>query len=285
MDMVNENKITNLMNSVTNSLVYSQDGTNITYYSMGKGPSIIVIHGMFSTSEDLRMLAQELSDSFTVHVVERRGRGRSGPQGNEYSISKECEDLQAVQEATGATLLFAHSYGGLVALESVRMNTSFTKMALYDPGVSINNSIPRDWLPEYEKALNRNDIVGALVSIARGNNKALKRLPKWLVTFLFNMGVRGKQKNKMEILLPTILKEHRAGECLDSTCSNYQFINTDVLLIAGEKSPEWVHQVIPVLDKTLSHSKKLILPNLNHLAPNNKHAPVVAQHVKQYFLS
>jgi pimeloyl-ACP methyl ester carboxylesterase len=283
--MVNANKNKKFMDSVTNSLVYSQDGTNIAYYSMGQGPSIIVIHGMFSTSDDLRMLAQELSDSFTVHVVERRGRGRSGPQGNEYSISKECEDLQAVQEATGATLLFAHSYGGLVALESARTNTSFTKMALYDPGVSINNSIPRDWLSEYEKALSKNDIVGALVSIARGNNKALKRIPKWLVTFLFNMVIRGKQKNKMKILLPTILKEHRAGECLDSTYSNYQFIATEVLLIAGEKSPEWVHQVIPDLDKTISQSKKLILTRLNHLAPNNKHAPVVAQHVKQYFLS
>jgi hypothetical protein len=124
-----------------------------------------------------------------------------------------------------------------------------------------------------------------LVSIARGNNKALKRLPKGLVTFLFNIVIHGKQKKKMEILLPTILKEHRAGECLDSTCSNYQFFHTDVLLIAGEKSPEWVHQVIPILAKTISKTKKLILPNLNHLAPNNKHAPVVAQHVKQYFLS
>jgi hypothetical protein len=58
-----------------------------------------------------------------------------------------------------------------------------------------------------------------------------------------------------------------------------------VLLIAGEKSPEWVHQVIPDLDKTISQTKKLILTHLNHLAPNNKYAPVVAQHVKQYFLS
>jgi pimeloyl-ACP methyl ester carboxylesterase len=283
--MSNTKKNTNPMDSFTHSIVISQDGTDIAYYSIGQGPSIIVIHGMVSTSDDLRMFAQELSDSFTVHVIERRGRGRSGPQGNEYSINKECEDLQAVQEATGATLLFGHSYGGLVALEAARTNTSLTKMALYDPGVSINNSVPTDWLPEYEKALKKNDIVGALVSIARGNNSSLKRMPKWLVTFLFNMVIRGKQKNKMEILLPTVLKEHKAGQYLDSTSSNYQFIDTDVLLIAGEKSPEWVHQVIPVLDKTISQTKKLILPHLNHLAPNNKHAPVVAQHVKQYFLS
>jgi hypothetical protein len=41
-------------------------------------------------------------------------------------------------------------------------------MALYDPGVSINNSIPKDWLPEFEIALKKNDIV------LRGNNSSIK---------------------------------------------------------------------------------------------------------------
>jgi pimeloyl-ACP methyl ester carboxylesterase len=280
--MIKAKKNTNPMNSFTHSTVNSKDGTRIAYYSNGQGPSIIVIHGMFSTSEDLRMFAQELSDSFTVHIIERRGRGRSGPQGNEYSIHKECEDLQAVQEATGATLLFGHSYGGLIALEAARTIKSLTKIALYDPGVSINNSIPKDWLPEYEQALKKNDVIGALVSISRGNTAFLKRMPKWLVIFLFSLVIRGKQKNRMEVLLPTILKEHRAGDCLNSTYSNYQFIDSNVLLIAGEKSPKWVHQVIPVLDETISQTKTLILPSLNHLSPNNKHAAEVARHVKHF---
>ncbi|WP_422614971.1 alpha/beta fold hydrolase [Cohnella caldifontis] len=52
------------------------------------------------------------------------------------------EDLTAVQEATGAAYLFGHSYGGLVALETARTNGRFTKLALYEPGVSVNQSIP-----------------------------------------------------------------------------------------------------------------------------------------------
>ena len=72
---------------------------------------------------------------------------------------------------------------------------------------------------------------------------------------------------------------------LESTFGNYQAINADVLLISGGKSPEFVHQMIRVLDETISHTQTLILPNLEHLAPENKYAPLeVAQHVKQYLL-
>jgi pimeloyl-ACP methyl ester carboxylesterase len=72
-----------------------------------------------------------------------------------------------VQEATGAAFLFGHSFGGLVALETARMNNLFTKIALYEPGVSIKRSIPTTWLPKYEKALNKNDTYGAFAIFVR----------------------------------------------------------------------------------------------------------------------
>src|ERR1700731_32508 len=104
--------------SITHSSVISKDGTVISYKSTGEGPGVIVLHGALSSSDDFSHFAQELADSFTVHVIDRRGRGMSGPQGNEYSIRKECEDITVVQEATGAAFLFGHSFGGLVALET-----------------------------------------------------------------------------------------------------------------------------------------------------------------------
>jgi pimeloyl-ACP methyl ester carboxylesterase len=69
---------------------------------------------------DYAAFARALAERFTVHTIERRGRGESGPQGDDYSIVKECEDVLAVRAATGASLLVGHSYGGLVALEVTR---------------------------------------------------------------------------------------------------------------------------------------------------------------------
>ena len=102
---------------------------------------------------DYAAFARALAERFTVHTIERRGRGESGPQGDDYSIVKECEDVLAVRAATGASLLVGHSYGGLVALEVTRNNEAFTKIAVYKPGVSIDGSMPTDWMPGSEGKL------------------------------------------------------------------------------------------------------------------------------------
>jgi pimeloyl-ACP methyl ester carboxylesterase len=59
--------------------VPSADGAAIAYRSLGFGEGIVVVGGALSSGEDYLPLARELSESFAVHVVDRRGRGASGP--------------------------------------------------------------------------------------------------------------------------------------------------------------------------------------------------------------
>src|SRR5690348_15392612 len=92
--------------------VRSQDGATISYLTMGKGPAVLVIPGALSVAATYTAFARALADQFTVHIGERRGRGQSSPQGADYSIHKECEDVLALQHETGASLIVGHSYGG-----------------------------------------------------------------------------------------------------------------------------------------------------------------------------
>ena len=49
-----------------------------------------------------RALAEQLlSEHFTVHAYDRRGRGESGPGESPYAVQREVEDLVAVIEAAG----------------------------------------------------------------------------------------------------------------------------------------------------------------------------------------
>lgn len=73
--------------------VRSNDGTAISYETVGVGEGLLVLGGAWRTSRDYLPFARALSDSLTVHVIDRRGRGRSGPQGAQYSIAREIEDL------------------------------------------------------------------------------------------------------------------------------------------------------------------------------------------------
>ena len=141
----------------------------------------------------------------------------SGPQGINYSINKECEDVKSVQEATGATYVFGHSYGGLVALETARTNI-FKKMAVYEPGVFIKSTpTDWDWLPEYENDMNKKDFRGAFASFVRGaGHTPLKRLPKWYAKFILRLVIRGNHWNQIEKLLPENLIEHREVKRLES---------------------------------------------------------------------
>src|SRR5947209_8299008 len=126
----------------TTHAVLSHDGAKISYLSMGSGPSVLVIPGALSIAAGYVASASALAERFTVHIIERRGRGLSSPQGEDYSILKECEDVLALQQETGVSFLVGHSFGGLVALEVARNNPTFTKIAVYEPGVSIRGSIP-----------------------------------------------------------------------------------------------------------------------------------------------
>jgi pimeloyl-ACP methyl ester carboxylesterase len=274
--------------SITHSTVISKDGTVIGYNSTGQGSGVIILHGALSSSDDFTHFAQELTDSFTVHVIDRRGRGMSGPQGIEYSIRKDCEDLTAVQEATGATYIFGHSFGGLIVLETARMNTLFTKIALYEPGVSIERSMPTAWLPEYEKALNKKDTYGAFAIFVRalGPVKSMKLVPIWYLKLILRIMLPKDHWKHMESMLPESLNEHKEIGRLDSSFSHYSSIDAATLLISGGKSPESERNTMKVLGQTIPNTKTLVLPNLSHFAPDNRNSPAeVAQQVKHYFLS
>jgi pimeloyl-ACP methyl ester carboxylesterase len=71
-----------------------------------------------------------LAQCFQVHVIDRRGRWRSGPQDPSYGIERELEDLFAVQAQTAATIVFGHSYGGLIALEAARRSRVFSDVVV-----------------------------------------------------------------------------------------------------------------------------------------------------------
>ena len=102
---------TDLERSYAKGFVVSKDGTTIGYRQFGKGTGVILVHGGMKTSQDFMKLAVALSDSFTVYAVDRRGRGLSGTHGDEFSVDKEVDDMQALIAETGARSIFGLSAG------------------------------------------------------------------------------------------------------------------------------------------------------------------------------
>jgi pimeloyl-ACP methyl ester carboxylesterase len=264
------------------------DGTKVAYLSIGSGPAVIIIPGVLSMAADYSAFGRALAEHFTVYIMERRGRGESGPQGDDYSIEKECEDVRALRAETGASFLVGHSYGGLVALEVARNDPAFTKIAVHEPGVSIDGSMPVDWMPGYEKKLAANRRVDALVEFRLADAPPrIRRTPAWLMKLLLLILVRcSRQYRQMLSLLHENLREWREIARLDGTYVNYREIFAGVLLMYGGRSDSVaVDLVAERLPAVLSHVEAREFPTLDHFGIERTAPGVVAKTVSNYFLA
>jgi pimeloyl-ACP methyl ester carboxylesterase len=218
-------------------------------------------------------------------VMDRRGRGQSGPQGAGYSIARELEDLLAVQAQTGATIVFGHSYGGLIALEAARHSPVFSDVVVYEPGVSIAGSIPLGWMNRYRERLAAGDPRGAFAAMVRGAGgapPALERMPLWYVKLILRLFIKQHQWRQIEPLLEAGLGEHEQVAALDdTTVERYQTITARVLLLGGGKSRAFATtRLFDQVTATIPNSTSELIDGLDHLAPDEKAPDVVAERVR-----
>lgn len=259
--------------------VSSADGTKIVYFSQGQGPALVLVPGNGRMAYHYAALAQALADRFAVHTVERRGRGRSGPQGEAYAIERETEDIAAVLQATGAQRLFGHSYGGLAALHLALTGYPLHRLAVYEPGVSIQGSFPRDWVPAFEASYAQGRLIHALGLFLRGTRlNPICSLPLPLVKILARLLLSGANGPENAALMATYSAEIREVIRLDSDGERYRAIAVPTLLLGGSHSPDWLRVVLPVLQRLIPASRQIVLPGLDHNAPDlNAPAAVAAQ--------
>ncbi len=114
----------------------SRDGTWIAWFTSGDGPPLLLIHGSAGDHSRWDTLRPHLEPHFTVHAMDRRGRGASG-DGPEYAIEREHEDVAAVIDAIAEEHgqpvdVYAHSHGGYAAFGAPPLATRLRRLVLYE---------------------------------------------------------------------------------------------------------------------------------------------------------
>ncbi len=114
----------------------ARDGTPIAMFSSGAGPALILVHGATADHTAFRVVGPMLATSFTVHAIDRRGRGASGDAAP-YSIEREFEDVATVadtlaSESGGSVDVVGHSYGGRCALGAALRTDSVGRVVSYE---------------------------------------------------------------------------------------------------------------------------------------------------------
>ncbi|MEV6859754.1 alpha/beta hydrolase [Streptosporangium subroseum] len=269
--------------------VRSADGTTIGYRQRGRGPGLILMHGGMLASQHFTKLTDALCTDFRVYVPDRRGRGLSGPHGDDFGVQREVEDLQALVTATGASRVFGLSSGALITLRTALVTPALDRIALYEPPLSIDGSVPTDWLRRFDHEIAAGKRGSALVTALKGlgTEPVLGRIPRFVLAPLTTIGLR-VQRDLPEDDVPVaelIATEHfdmRVIRDMADTVEEYATVQAHVLLLGGTKSPAYFDVALKKLATVLPHAQSVTLPGLGHSGPDDD-APVVAQALRGFF--
>ena len=264
--------------------VVSADGTVVGYRQMGGGPAVVLVHGSMLAAQHLTELAAALADEFTVIVPDRRGRGLSGPHGPDFGIEREVEDLQALMKEAGAARVFGLSSGALVALRTAAVTPAIEKLALYEPPLSVNGSVPVAWAARYRREIVAGRTAAALATVLKGLQvePAFNVVPRFALVPLLTLGLRAEQ-NKNDVpmadLIPTMSADLGLVEQVADTTKDYAAVDAEVLLLEGSKSPAYFGLALDELSAVLPRSSRRVLPKLDHSAPTDGGKPEVVADV------
>jgi pimeloyl-ACP methyl ester carboxylesterase len=252
----------------TTEQVMSADGTTIRCEVAGAGPGVVIVCGGLLAGHHYQKLATSLAEAFTVYAMDRRGRGGSGPQGDGYRMDKECEDLVAVLKHTGATYVFGHSYGGLVALRTA-MGYPMEKLAVFEPAVSVDGSWPGGFLPAFQRSLSRGRDARALAIVVKalGLNGSASRLPGPVLTALTAAMFASPPGREARQILHTVAPEQSETIRLDSPAEAYAEISAPVLLLQGADSPEYLRRAAAALAGAMPRAQLRTMTGVLHDGP------------------
>lgn len=270
------------VSSYTKDFVLSKDGTRIGYRQMGSGPGLVILHGGVNASQHMMKLGTALSDAFTVYIPDRRGRGMSGPVGNNYSIEREDEDLDALLKRTGAHLVFGAADGALFALHAALSLPAIHKVVTYEPVIFFDQpglDQFRIAIKHFDQNISKGDVPLATVTLTKDEVEAARFLPDALlvpfVKLIFWLDNKKASDDYVPYskLISPLREELLVVAQTEGTLESYKGVTADVLLLMGSKSYRFIMETSKALEKVLPHARLVELQGLNHDAAQDYGKP------------
>lgn len=236
--------------------VISTDGTEIAFWRMGKGPPLVLVHGALADHETGWCdVVDELSRSFTVLAMDRRGRGASGePQ--PHSIEKAYDDIVAVIDAAGEQVnVLGHSYGANLVLGAALRSERVRRLVLYEPQPkSKRDPEHADALDAFIRAGDLEGFFDTFFGVPPERNGRLRASPKWDEWVKFARATAADRRAFANYVVEPAM---------------FQGLSVPTLFLLGEKSPTPVTAVSQRLAAAIPDSRTVVLPGQGHFAINS----------------
>ena len=258
--------------------VVSKDGTIISYRQLGDGPGIVVLHGAMESAQSHMQLAEALAANFTVYLPERRGRGLSGPYGDDYGIERNVEDMDAILTKTGAHRVFGVSSGAIICLQAALTLPAIYQAAIFEPPLLIDGSMSTAFLTRYDREIAEGKVASALVTgmiASQMGPPVFNVIPRWLLEKLTKMMMASEDKKAsgddvtMRMLAPTLHYDFQLVAETEGKLQSFGAVGAEVLLLGGSKSPAYMKVAMDALEKVFPRAQRVEFPGLGHGASGN----------------
>ncbi|MBS0557614.1 MAG: alpha/beta fold hydrolase [Proteobacteria bacterium] len=125
------------------------NGTSIHYEREGRGPPLLMIHGLGSSGDDWAFQREDFARHCGLILPDLRGSGRSAKPAGPYSIAQFAQDLWALLDALGieSTNILGFSLGGAIAQEmAIAQPGRVRKLVLCNALANYRTDSWRKWL-------------------------------------------------------------------------------------------------------------------------------------------
>ncbi|SFB44436.1 Pimeloyl-ACP methyl ester carboxylesterase [Amycolatopsis marina] len=253
--------------------VASADGTTIAFEKLGAGEPIILVGAALCDRNATRPLAEQLARHRTVLNYDRRGRGDSGDT-QPYAVEREIEDIAAlITEAGGTASVYGHSSGAGLALHAAAHGLGISELVLHEPPFEADD--------EEVRRRSEKD-AGKIAELL-----AQDRREDALELMLSGTGMPPEMVRQLSTdpavlamahtLLYDFAAMHDAGRDGRSPEQQAGDVRIPTLVLAGEKSPQWMIDVGRRVAAAMPEGRHQVLAGQDHFVPPEVLAPVLTE--------
>ena len=149
------------------------------FKELGEGKPLVILHGLFGTSDNWQTHAKKLSEYYRVILVDQRNHGHS-PWSEDFTYEYLADDLEELIIYLGIDkfTLIGHSMGGKTAMYyAQKYPTRLEKMVVVDIGIK-------------QYPMHHNEIIQGIKSLDLSTIASRSEAEKAMLPFVDSYGVR-----------------------------------------------------------------------------------------------
>jgi pimeloyl-ACP methyl ester carboxylesterase len=232
---------------------------DLFFRKFGEGQPLVVLHGVFGSSDNWVTLGRQFAEHFAVYLVDQRNHG-SSPHSAEMDYILMADDLHRLikREQLGKIMLIGHSMGGKTAM------TFASKYPELLEALVVVDIAPRQY------PIHHDQILGGMNALDLPNIKSRKEADTALAAHISNLGIRQFILKNLQRTpegfgwkcnLPTLTTRiEEVGKPLE----NEQQVEVPSLFVNGANSSYITDEDVPMIQQLFATPQFATVANAGH---------------------